>query len=68
METQKNYNQSTIRVTTTIKEEAENFVGDKPRPYLSMSKLNDEALRKMIEDLHQKYPNLKKKSGGSRKS
>ena len=68
MESKKNSNQSTIRVTTSIKEEAEDFVGSKPKPYLSLSKLNDEALREKVDSLTQKYPNLKKSNGGSNES
>ena len=62
-----NSNQSTVRITTTIKEEAEIFVGRNPKPYLSLSKLNDEALREKITILEKKYPEFKKTSGGSKK-
>ena len=63
-----NSNQSTIRITKTIKEEAEDFVGKNPKPYTSLSKLNDEALREKITVLDKKYPNFKKTSGDSKRN
>jgi len=48
-------NQATVRITRTVKDEAENYVGPKPRPYTSLSKLNDDALRNWISVLEKKY-------------
>lgn len=60
MEKRNNSNTKTTRVSTTIKEEAEAFVGEPPKPYTSMTKLHDEALRAKITILEKRYPQFKK--------
>ena len=51
-----NKNTGTIRSTKTLIEEARYYVGGFPRPYLSLTKLNDESLRDKLKELKKQYP------------
>lgn len=60
-------NQATVKISRTLHQEAQPFIGEPPLPYTSIRGFMDDASRTKLKDLKKEYPKLVNKKGGQTK-